>query len=40
MIEDNGCPTVELYQLQLKLTRKGGSSVDMALSKSCTVRLA
>lgn len=37
---DNGRPKVELYQLHLKLSRKGGSSLEMTISKSCTVRLA
>lgn len=38
VIADNGLPTVELYQLNLKLARKGGKTVDVVLSKSCTVR--
>lgn len=37
MIHDGGRPTVELYQMKLKLTRKGGNRADMVLSKSCTV---
>lgn len=37
---DNGRPKVELYQLSLKLTRKGGSSLETTLSKACTVRSA
>ena len=35
---DNGHPMVELYQMNLKLTRKGGKSLDVVLSRSCTVR--
>eukprot|EP00903_Cladosiphon_okamuranus_P012270 g11508.t1 len=37
VVMDNGRLKVELYQLRLTMSRKGGSSVETTISKSCTV---